>query len=153
MISNIPLPARVLGFAGAIPFVALAAVIWLARLGDFAWAPSPAVAEYVLIAYGATILSFLGAVHWGAAMTGAAATDWPTLGWSVMPSLIGWAALLVQPQQGLLMLMIGLALAFAVDRRAILMGQLPRWYLPLRQALSALAVASLGAALLNRVAG
>ena len=56
-------PARLataLGIAGLIPFAAGAA---LALLSDDA-----AAARAALLAYGAVILSFLGAVHWGLAL-------------------------------------------------------------------------------------
>jgi hypothetical protein len=59
MTPPIALPFRLLGYAGLIPFVAAAA---LALLGPTPWR---GFASAALAAYGATILSFLGAVHWG----------------------------------------------------------------------------------------
>ena len=49
--------ARRLGFGGVIPFVGLAAALWLARPGDWP------LASLALLGYGATIASFLGAIH------------------------------------------------------------------------------------------
>lgn len=53
-----PWAAR-LGYAGAEPFVALAAAAW--------WMPDAgrAPVAQALLAYGAAIASFMGAIHWG----------------------------------------------------------------------------------------
>jgi len=53
--------AKALGYAGLIPFVVFSIGCWI---------PLPYVtnAPYILITYGAVILSFMGAVHWGVAM-------------------------------------------------------------------------------------
>ena len=51
-----------LGYAGLLPFVAGAGLVWLVR---------PEVHPYVALAlsgYAAVILSFLGGIHWGLAM-------------------------------------------------------------------------------------
>jgi len=77
-----PRAALVLGPAGLIPFVGLAVAAWVAPAG---WV-APAAA-----AYGATILAFLGAVHWGLALrplAGEAAAEWPRLGLGVVPALV-----------------------------------------------------------------
>ncbi len=51
--------AQRLGYGGLVPFVGLAAAVWLAPPGDWP------LASMALLAYGATIASFLGAIHWG----------------------------------------------------------------------------------------
>ena len=50
-----------LGYAGLIPFVVFSIGSWL---------PLPMIsnAVFVLIAYAAMILAFMGAIHWGVAM-------------------------------------------------------------------------------------
>ena len=83
---RLPPPARLLGPAGLLPFGALA---MLAVAGQ-GWA------RPWLLGYGAAILSFLGAVHWGAALRAPAAEarwDWARLGLGVLPSLVAWVAL------------------------------------------------------------
>jgi hypothetical protein len=56
------LAARCLGFGGLIPFVGLAATLWLVpSASQPLWAAA-------LLGYGATICSFLGAIHWGLTM-------------------------------------------------------------------------------------
>ena len=76
-----------LGYAGLIPFLGLAAALWVARPG-----PSP-LASAALLGYGATIASFLGAIHWGLLMRPTARQSLPVLLWGVTPGLLGWVAL------------------------------------------------------------
>ncbi|WP_114395684.1 DUF3429 domain-containing protein [Oleisolibacter albus] len=147
---GVPAPALWLGLAGLIPFYGCLAAAVLVPGG---LAP---IAVQAQMGYGAVILSFLGGVHWGLAMTGAGvaavpATDaapasmsWTRLGWSVLPSLIGWAALLLpRPGAGLGLLTIGFILMLAGDMRAAAAGTAPRWYLPLRRLLTALVLVAL----------
>lgn len=111
MLNETPAPMRGLGLAGLIPFWALALGM---ALGPPAYRPAFTTA---LLAYGATILSFLGGAHWGAAARDEARADWIRLGWGVTPSLVAWGALLVGADLGLAILILGLLAAFAVDRR------------------------------------
>lgn len=136
MDSPLPAPARLLGPAGAIPFLALAIAAWLGA----AWAP-PALA-----AYGAAILAFLGAVHWGLALRAPAAerdAAWGRLGLGVVPALLAWVALLLPVTAALTLLAGGILATAAVETVAAGRGLLPRSYLRLRWLLSTLAAASL----------
>jgi hypothetical protein len=136
MDAALPAPARLLGPAGLIPFLGLAALAW----GGAAWA-QPALA-----AYGATILAFLGAVHWGLALrapTAEQASAWPRLGLGVLPALLGWVALLLPSGPGLLLLALGLVATAAVETLAARGGLLPLPYLRLRWLLSIVAAACL----------
>jgi Protein of unknown function (DUF3429) len=63
--------ARRLGFGELIPFVGLAAALWLTPPGN--WPP----ARMALLGYGATISSFLGAIHWGLVMRDGPAQPMP----------------------------------------------------------------------------
>ena len=129
-----PRPALVLGIAGAIPFTHLAIL-------------SLAAPEYIQLivqaqcAYAASILSFIGAVHWGFALSNPVRLqpDWGTLGYSVTPSLVAWLALLMKPGYGLVTLSIGLLYAFARDMNT---KCFPVWYYALRKVLTTLAVSS-----------
>jgi hypothetical protein len=137
MDTALPAPARLLGPAGLIPFLGLAALAW----GGAGWAAA------ALAAYGATILAFLGAVHWGLALRAPAAEQaaaWPRLGLGVMPALLGWAALLLPPAAGLALLAFGLLATAAVETRAARRGLVPWPYLRLRWLLSVVAALCLG---------
>ena len=83
-------PAMILGISGLIPFVGLAAII---GLGPPTWY------VYWLVAlsyYGAVILTFVGALHWGYALKrNARGRDaWVQYAFSVAPALIAWLSLL-----------------------------------------------------------
>jgi hypothetical protein len=134
-----------LGFGGLIPFVGLAVALWLVR---------PAHAEMVcaaLLGYGATITSFLGAIHWGLVMREGPAQHAPSLLWGVSPSLFGWVALQLGAATGLMSMAVLLWACFAVDRVVYPRFDLQAW-LPLRLRLTLVASASClaGAAALLR---
>lgn len=130
-----PWAAR-LGYAGLLPFVALAAATW--------WAPAPYRAQvaFALLAYGATIASFLGAIHWGLALRGPMAPRPGPLVWGVFPSLVAWVALLLPVSQGLFTLALLLCICLAVDRGSYPVYGLNQW-LPMRWRLTGVAVLSL----------
>ncbi|MBC7799180.1 MAG: DUF3429 domain-containing protein [Gemmatimonadaceae bacterium] len=136
-----PLPpyAVLLGLAGLLPFV-LCSVGALALPDDAA-----GLSLLALTAYGATILAFLGGVHWGFALDGAdvptARTQQLRFGLGVVPSLVGWLALLVVfaglPTAGLLVLVAGFVATTGIEAMAARRGLMPRPYMRLRWALSA----------------
>ncbi len=117
--------ARCLGCGGLIPFVGLAAALWSAQPGDWPFASA------ALLGYGATIASFLGAIHWGLLMRPGAAQPLPVLLWGVTPGLLGWLALLLGPALGLALLTVLLWVCFAVDRIVYPRYQMQAW-LPMR---------------------
>ena len=124
--------AKGLGYGGLIPFAGLAAAVWLLAPAD------SARSAHALLGYGATILSFLGAIHWGLAMRDAAAQTRGLLLWGVMPSLIAWVALLTNPVAGLYLVTAGLWACFAVDRAAYPRSGVQAW-LPMRLVLTVVA--------------
>jgi hypothetical protein len=121
-----------LGFAGLIPFVGLAAAMWLAPPGDRPGAGS------ALLGYGATIASFLGAIHWGLVMREATAPPAPLLTWGVVPGLLGWGAWLLGRAPGLVLMAALLWVCFAVDRALYPRYRLQAW-LPMRLQLTLVA--------------
>ena len=137
--------ARRLGFGGLIPFVGLAAALWIVWPADW-----PLVGA-ALLGYGATIASFLGAIHWGLVMREGAVQPVPSLLWGVVPSLLAWSALLLGQAPGLLLITALLWACFAVDRVLYPRYQLQAW-LPMRLRLTVVASISCvaGAAALLR---
>ena len=101
--------AQGLGYSGLIPFVALALSIWLLD------PPDRLRSATALLAYGASILSFLGAIHWGLVMCQTTSQSKNLLVWGVIPSLLAWIALLINPIAGLYLVAAGLWACFAVD--------------------------------------
>ena len=99
-----------LGYGGLIPFVALALSIWLFDpINRFR-------SVNALLAYSTCILSFLGAIHWGLVMLDTTSQSKKLLVWGVIPSLLAWIALLINPIVGLYLVAAGLWACFAVDR-------------------------------------
>ncbi len=132
---SIPIAARWLGFAGLLPFLGAAVAALVTEGGPNAFAVR------ALLAYGAVILSFLGGVRWGFAITTGEPERLPArLAFSVVPSLAGWVALLLPAVFGLLLLALCFALMLLADLRP---GLAPAWYIRLRLPLSVGAVACL----------
>jgi hypothetical protein len=117
----LPRWATGLGYAGLLPFVALAAAAWLVP------AAYRAQAAFALLAYGAAIASFLGAIHWGLAMRGPLTPPPGPLVWGVFPSLVAWVALLLPLSQGLFTLALLLGICLAVDWRSYPAYGLEQW--------------------------
>jgi hypothetical protein len=140
MDQSLPRPTLWLGLAGLLPFLGAALLAWTAP------AEWRGVALYALAAYGAVILSFLGAVHWGLALrapaTEAAAMA-PRLGLGVLPALVAWVALLLPPVAGLSLLAVGILGTATVESAAAGRGLVPPGYLRLRWILSLGAAISL----------
>lgn len=125
-----------LGYGGLLPFVLLAPASLLDHHHGAVWSDA-------LVAYGAIILSFIGALHWGLAMTLPELSErqrsvWFT--WSVVPALIAWPAVLFSPIVAAPLLVFGFIAHYLQDRRLARQANLPDWYLPLRLRLSGVAV-------------
>ena len=129
-----------LGYGGLIPFLVLMPASLLDHHHGAVWSDA-------LYTYGAIILSFVGALHWGLAMS------LPDLeerqrsalfAWSVVPALIAWPSLMLIPTAACLLLIIGFVLHLVQDRRLVHIADLPDWYLPLRLRLTTVACLALG---------
>jgi hypothetical protein len=139
--AKVPRSAAWLGGLGALPFIALAGAMPFLASGP------RSLAADALVAYGATILSFLGGIHWGLAIApegGSGRTRLTArLILSVVPSLAAWAALLVADTIGLFVLALAVAAMLWVDIRAARSGTAPPWYPTLRIPLTCIVVAAL----------
>lgn len=128
-----------LGYGGLIPFVALAAASVFDPAHARWWAEG-------LVAYGAVILSFVGALHWGFAMSLSDLSEAARRSrflWSVVPALLAWPAAMLSVAPAAALLIAGFVAHYLCDRRLGAHVFLPRWYLPLRFRLTAVACASL----------
>jgi hypothetical protein len=139
--------AVVLTVAGLVPFLVLGATVLLAPL------ESPVAVEG-LIAYGAVILSFVGAVHWGFALRDSAhpvngvplppavlGAERQLLVFGVVPALIGWVAMSVMlhfnlPALALFLLLAGFFITIVVETIGRGRGVVAANYLFLRWAVS-----------------
>jgi hypothetical protein len=137
------------GLAGLLPFIAGSLGGWVLPEAAAAWASG------ALVGYGAVILTFVGAIHWGLALGLVHARDTdagaPSIlfgyAWSVVPALLGWAALLLPRSGGLLLLIVGFGLQLFIDARLAAVHRLPAWYLGLRLLLTTVVITCLVVAL------
>lgn len=134
-----PTPVIVLGFGGLIPFVGLTLVVAYAPVHWYAFFADS------LSHYGALILSFVGALHWGYAVcTGARGKQaWMQYGWSVLPCLIGWLSLQLPVGTALRLQAATIIVCFLMDHVMARSESLPEWSIPLRALLTALAATCL----------
>ncbi len=139
--NSVALPRTVawLGYGGLLPFLVLTPASLLDHHHGALWSDA-------LYAYGAIILSFIGALHWGLAMTLPELSErqrsaW--FAWSVVPALIAWPAVLFSPPLAAPLLVFGFIAHYLQDRRLARQARLPGWYLPLRLRLSSVAVVCL----------
>ena len=128
--ANTPI-AFTLGVAGLIPFIVLAVLSFALTSAN------KNSIIFGLLAYGASICSFLGAIHWGLTMRD------PTpnkiyLVWGVIPSLIAWLSLMIKPELGLLIITVLLWICLFVDSKIYPRYNLAHW-LPMRLILTSVA--------------
>lgn len=115
--SDLPIIVRILGYAGLIPFIGLAFMVQLAD------SPNDLIALESLVAYGAVIVSFLGALHWGACFKRLGTPiqnrwlDHSVWIWGIMPALIAWLAIHIFIPLALLLLAATLIVQRAIDQR------------------------------------
>jgi hypothetical protein len=135
-----------LSVAGLVPFLVAGVIVLLDPIDT-------PIAVQVLISYGAVILSFVGAVHWGFALRDSAhplpgmATpqmlgyERQLLTFGVLPALLGWLALLAMihfnlPGVAVLLLLIGFFLTIVAETIGKGRGLVASNYLVLRWGVS-----------------
>ncbi len=133
-------PAAVLlGLGGAIPFVGLAALV---ATGPVSWY---AYWLNALANYGAVILTFVGAVHWGYALQRGAqgSKAWLQYGFSVVPALLGWLSLFFDVWTALRMQAVALLACYVFDLAMSRVEPVPDRFLALRAGLTVTGAISL----------
>ncbi|KNX42657.1 hypothetical protein ROTO_07250 [Roseovarius tolerans] len=145
MFQTIPRAPLILGLAGLLPFLWGALTVLFPDLGLWtAQTLGPRFAgPYVMLFYGAVILSFMSGVLWGfaARATGTLATTGYAL--SVIPAL--WAFFMTGggPTSAGMNLIFGFAGLLLLDLQFARWGLAPAWWMPLRLLLSAVVIACL----------
>lgn len=130
---------HLLGYGGLIPFVLLALACWVVHPG---WLGAFIKGQ---LAYGIAILSFLGGIHWGAALLSQGLSPDQTkkaLAWGVVPALVAWFATMMGGF-GFAVLMAGFVAAYQADKRLFAWYRIPDWFLLLRLRLTCSVVAAL----------
>lgn len=120
-----------LGYLALLPFVIGAALTWLVRADAHPYVTS------ALSGYAAVVLAFLGGIHWG---FGFLEEDAPPrlFVWGVVPALVAWVAVVMQPYAGLVVHGVMLVICYLVDRTVYPEQGAARW-LTLRFRLSVVA--------------
>ncbi|MEO6564439.1 MAG: DUF3429 domain-containing protein [Casimicrobiaceae bacterium] len=128
----------VLGAGGVAPFVGLGLLAALESAWYAYWLNALAL-------YGAVILSFVGALHWGYAVRRDArgASAWMQYGWSVLPSLVAWASLQLPVWTSLQVQAAMLVACLVMDRVFARVDSVPSWMMQLRALLTVVATLSL----------
>ena len=134
--------AKILGYAGLIPFIVFSTGTWMTL-------PLMENAHAALMTYAAIILSFMGAIHWGLAMSQNSSHANLQLAGSVVPALLGWLALLIPMLYGYGLLALSFVVLYVADRLAGNQGLVPSWYLPMRVKLTTVVVLCLAIAALS----
>ena len=134
-----PTLVGLLGYGGLIPFVSLALLSIVEPAHGIMY-------RGALLLYGAVILSFVGAIHWGAAMLLPSLTDQTRRAcyvWSIIPALMGWLTYILSPLAATFILVLGFLLQYWRDSVTAHAIDWPAWYLPLRIRLTGVACISL----------
>lgn len=142
---------NLLGYGGLIPFLGLAVLT-----GIYSGTSTGTSLARCNLIYALCIVSFLGAVHWGLAIStghkeqlaeaGLSQAEFETRSyiWGVVPSLLAWVAGSFSPEQhALWILALILAVVWWVDQRLLKPMKAFEKYLRLRNHLTAGAIAGL----------
>ncbi|RXK42439.1 hypothetical protein M231_00429 [Tremella mesenterica] len=141
IVSSVPKPALYFGLAGTLPYLGTSlATVYLARQAALAAAGEKGydlassltalhTVEHVQITYGAIILSFLGAIHWGMefAQLGGA-QGYRRLALGVIPVLLAWPTTFLSHGVALATQWTGFTLMWFLDQRASTIGWTTSWY-------------------------
>jgi hypothetical protein len=131
--SRLNTTVEIVSYAGLVPLVLC--LLGVALLPDFGVRE---LAQRIAIAYGAVALAFVGAVHWGLALSGHLASSPVRIGASVLPAAVGAAASVLGGQRGLALLVVGFGVFWLYEHRNV-GTELPAPYLSLRRNLSLVA--------------
>ena len=130
--------SRAAGYLGLLPFVASLALAFSANVGGVAgWsaAETRAYAEQLGLGWGAIILTFVGAVHWGLAVAGAVVWQPKSVLIAITPSVVALLGLWLGGIQGYSILIAGLGLFWLYEHRYCT-EFLPADYVRLRRVLT-----------------
>jgi hypothetical protein len=130
--------SRAAGYLGLLPFVASLALALSANAGGVAgWsaAETRAYAEQLGLSWGAIILTFVGAVHWGLTVAGACAWQPKSVLTAITPSVVALLGLWLGGIQGYSIIIAGLGFFWLYEHRYCT-GFLPADYVQLRRVLT-----------------
>lgn len=146
---GLPQSAAVLAYAGALPLIIAALLVWL-RPADLG-----AGATVFMLTYGGALIAFFGGVRWGVAVMRPGGPSFASLLGGVVPLLIALPVFFLDDVRARFLIIIAaLPLLLWDDLRATRRGSgAPDWYLGVRTPLTVLMVASFAVAFLQTLTG
>ncbi|PLN81430.1 hypothetical protein BDW42DRAFT_169054 [Aspergillus taichungensis] len=165
-LAEVPKEALYLGMAGVIPYLATSMqTVYLsyeinraAAMGGEGLVLSGQSAELMLhmlepiqVGYGAVILSFLGAIHWGLEWAGYGGKyGYKRYAAGVIAPAVAWPTLLFPVEYALISQFLAFTFLYYNDARAAQFGRAPHWYGMYRFVLTFIVGASIVATLIGR---
>ncbi|KAG9127595.1 hypothetical protein FRC07_011913 [Ceratobasidium sp. 392] len=160
---TVPNPALRMGLAGGIPYVgtSLATLYYSRELARAASGAAPGLdanaivdtlhqLQHVQVTYGAVLLGFLGAIHWGMEFAKYGGEQgYKRLALGVAPALYAWPTLYLAPEVALAAQWAGFTAFWYGDSKATSWGWTPKWYSQYRFYLSIL----VGTCIIGTLAG
>lgn len=162
---EVPREALMVGLAGVIPYlitslstVYLSFDIQYAALHGQGLLMSGETAEQLLhiiepiqLGYGASIISFLGAIHWGLEWAGYGGYQgYPRYSIGIIATAVAWPTILFSAETGLIAQFLVFTFLYYADARASTRGWAPPWYSTYRFVLTFVVGASIVASLVGR---
>ncbi|KAH7107582.1 hypothetical protein BKA62DRAFT_610808 [Auriculariales sp. MPI-PUGE-AT-0066] len=161
--ASVPKPVMAFGLAGALPYLGTSlSSLWFASQAGKAASGAQFHADpdmmmamlnqclHVQATYGAALLSFLGAIHWGFEFAGFGGHHGAKrLMLGAAPVLFAWPTLLLEPTTAIIAQWVGFTALWGADQRITLRGWAPNWYSQYRFYLSIL----IGTCMIGTLAG
>ncbi|KAI8944081.1 hypothetical protein F4801DRAFT_572908 [Xylaria longipes] len=170
-LADVPKEPYFLGLAGTLPYLGTSiSTVYLAWVLNSPWPTSSAFANNIMISpesasqllatlepiqlgYGAIIISFLGAVHWGLEYAAKVPDEARTkfrYGIGVMAPIVAWPTLFLPVEFALTGQFAAFVALYFADARATVRGWAPAWYSTYRFALTAVVGVAIVISLIGR---
>ncbi|KAK4695059.1 hypothetical protein P7C71_g2621, partial [Lecanoromycetidae sp. Uapishka_2] len=164
-LDEVPREALVIGMAGVLPYLATSlSTVYLAfdinhasNTGStFFFSQQTAenllhIVEPLQVGYGAVILSFLGAIHWGLEWAKYGGVHgYPRYAYGVIAPAVAWPTILLPVEYALISQFCAFTFLYFADARAVVRGWAPHWYSTYRFVLTFIVGASIVASLIGR---
>lgn len=163
-LKDVPKEAYYMGLAGTIPYLAtsLTTVLCAYEINHSVAGQGMLLSEYsathilhllepIQIGYGASIISFLGAIHWGLEWAKYGGVQgYPRYAIGVFAPIAGWSATLMPIEYALITQFLSFTTLYLIDTRAALKGWTPPWYREYRFILTFIVGVSIVISLIGR---
>lgn len=163
-LKDVPRQALYVGMAGVLPYLATSVSTVACAyeinhsVAGYGYLMSAQTASTMLqvleplqVGYGAVILSFLGAIHWGFEWAGFGGHQgYPRYAIGVLATAVAWPTLLMPVEYALITQFCAFTLLYNADVRATYRGWTPSWYAMYRFVLTFIVGASIVVSLIGR---